>query len=126
MKMKLCRSLAVLTFCFLTISALQAQNKKLTTAEAKDHIGDRATVCGKVVSTHYAKSSKGEPTFLNLDEPYPKEVFTILIWGSDRKKFGMPEDEYKGLRVCVTGKMTNYRSRPEIAATERVQIEIQK
>jgi hypothetical protein len=42
-----------------------------------------ATVCGKVVSTHYAKSSKGEPTFLNLDEAYPNEVFTILIWGPD-------------------------------------------
>ena len=126
MNLKLCRSLIVLTFCLLTFPALQAQTKKLTTTEAKDHIGDRATVCGKVVSTHYAKSSKGEPTFLNLDEPYQKEVFTILIWGSDREKFGTPEDEYKGLRVCVTGKITSYRGRPEIVATERTQIEIQK
>jgi len=124
--MKRFRSLAVLTFCFLLVLGLHAQAKKLTSAEAKDHIGDRATVCGKVVSTHYAKSSKGEPTFLNLDEPYPKEVFTTLIWGSDREKFGTPEDEYKGLRVCVTGKITSYRGRPEIVATERGQIEIQK
>jgi hypothetical protein len=124
--MKPFRSFVVLTFCVLTVPSLHAQTKKLTTAEAKDHIGDRATVCGKVVGTHYAKSSKGEPTFLNLDEPYPNEVFTILIWGSDREKFGAPEDEYKGLRVCVTGKITSYRSRPEIVATERAQIEIQK
>ena len=126
MNMKLCRSIVVLAFCLLSLPSLQAQAKKLTTSEAKDHIGDRATVCGKVVSTHYAKSSKGEPTFLNLDEPYPKEVFTILIWGSDREKFGTPEDEYKGLRVCVTGKIINFRGRPEIVATERGQIEIQK
>jgi hypothetical protein len=46
--------------------------------------------------------------------------------GSDREKFGTPEDEYKGLRVCVTGKITSYRSRPEIIATERGQIEIQE
>jgi hypothetical protein len=124
--MNLVRSLIVLTFCLLTFPALQAQTKKLTTAEAKDHVGDRATVCGKVVSTHYAKSSKGEPTFLNLDEPYPKEVFTVLIWGSDREKFGAPEDAYKGLRVCVTGKITSYRGRPEMVATVRGQIEIQK
>jgi hypothetical protein len=84
------------------------------------------TVCGKVASTHYAKSSKGEPTFLNLDEPYPREIFTILIWGSDRGKFGTPESEYKGLQVCVTGKITTYRGVPEIAANERGQIEIQK
>jgi DNA/RNA endonuclease YhcR with UshA esterase domain len=124
--MKPFRSLVVLTFCLLAVPTLQPQTKKLTTAEAKDHVGDRATVCGKVASTHYAKSSKGQPTFLNLDEPYPKEVFTILIWGSDREKFGAPEDEYKGLRVCVTGKITSYRGRPEVVATERGQIEIQK
>jgi hypothetical protein len=85
--MKPLRALVVLVFCLLTIPSVPAQTKKITAAEAKDHIGDRATVCGKVASTHYAKSSKGEPTFLNLDEPYPKEVFTILIWGSDRGKF---------------------------------------
>jgi hypothetical protein len=40
--------------------------------------------------------------------------------------FGTPENEYKGLRLCVTGKITSYRSRPEIVATERGQIEIQE
>ena len=124
--MKFFRSPVVLTFCFLAVPGLQAQAKRLTTAEAKDHVGDRATVCGKVVSTHYAKSSKGEPTFLNLDEPYPHEVFTILIWGSNREKFGTPEDQFNGLKVCVTGKITSYRSRPETVASERAQIEIQK
>jgi hypothetical protein len=124
--MKLLRSIVVLAFCLLTIPTVHAQTKKITAAEAKDHIGDRATVCGKVASTHYAKSSKGEPTFLNLDEPYPKEIFTVLIWGSDRGRFGTPESEYKGLRVCVTGKVTSYRGVPEIVASERGQIEIQK
>lgn len=77
--MKRLRSLVVFLFFLLVIPSLRAQTKRITAAEAKDHIGDRATVCGKVASTHYAKSSKGEPTFLNLDKPYPKEIFTILI-----------------------------------------------
>jgi hypothetical protein len=124
--MKPLRSFVVLVFCLLVIPNVYAQTKKITAAEAKDHIGDRATVCGKVASTHYAKSSKGEPTFLNLDEPYPKEIFTILIWGSDRGKFGTPESEYRSLRVCVTGKITTYRGVPEIVVSEREQIEIQK
>ena len=124
--MKGLRCLAMLAICFLTVPCVHAQTKRITAAEAKDHIGDRATVCGKVASTHYAKSSRGEPTFLNLDEPYPKEIFTILIWGSDRGKFGTPESEYKALQVCVTGKITSYRGVPEIVATERGQIEIQK
>jgi len=124
--MKRLRAPIVLLSCLLVIPSPFAQTKKLTAAEAKDHVGDRATVCGKVASTHYAKNSKGEPTFLNLDEPYPKEVFTILISGSDRGKFGTPESEYRGLRVCVTGKITTYRGVPEIVAGEREQIEIQK
>jgi DNA/RNA endonuclease YhcR with UshA esterase domain len=124
--MKILRSLALLMFCLVTIPCVHAQTKKITAAEAKGHIGDRATVCGKVASTHYAKTSKGEPTFLNLDETYPKEIFTILIWGSDRGKFGTPEREYRGLTVCVTGKITTYRGVPEIVAGEREQIEIQK
>jgi hypothetical protein len=124
--MKHLRSSSILIFCLLAISSVHAQTKKITAVEAKDHVGDRMTVCGKVASTHYAKSSKGEPTFLNLDEPYPREIFTILIWGSDRGKFGTPESEYKGLQVCVTGKITTYRGVPEIAANERGQIEIQK
>jgi hypothetical protein len=113
---------AVLVFAFCTV----AQSHKITAREAKDHVGEVQTVCGKVASTHFAARSKGQPTFLNLDEPYPKEVFTILIWGSDRSKFGAPETKYQDARVCVTGKITSYRGTPEIVATEPSQIVQQK
>src|ERR1700751_6072686 len=95
-------------------------------AEAKDNVGETRTVYGKVVSTHYATGSKGQPTFLNLDEPYPKEFFTILIWGSDRAKFGTPETKYKDAKACVTGKITSFRGKPEIIATEQSEIVPQK
>jgi hypothetical protein len=42
------------------------------------------------------------------------------------RNFGAPETEYKGLRVCATGKITSFRGVPEIIATERGQIEVQK
>jgi hypothetical protein len=80
------------------------------------------TVCGKVASTHYAAKSKGQPTFLNLDQPYPNEILTILIWGSDRAKFGTPETKYMDAHVCVTGKIMSYRGVAEIVATEPSQI----
>jgi hypothetical protein len=108
--MKSARSLigsSVLPLLFAFCTA--AQTNQITAAEAKDHVGETRTVCGKVVRTHFASKSKGEPTFLNLEEPYPKEVFTILIWGTDRAKFGTPETRYKDASVCVTGKITGYR-----------------
>jgi hypothetical protein len=78
------------------------------------------------MATHYAAGSKGQPTFLDLDEPYPKEIFTILIWGSDRSKFGTPETKYRDAQVCVNGKIELYRGVPEIIATEPSQITEQR
>ena len=75
-----------------------------------------------MASIHYASGSKWQPTFLNFDEPYPKEVFTILICGNDRAKFGTPETKYKDAKVCVTVKITSHREKPEIIATEPSQI----
>lgn len=116
---------ALLTVLLFT-SVAAAQTSKITAHEAKDHVGEIQTVCGKVASTHFAPGSKGQPTFLNLDGPYPKEVFTVLIWGSDRPKFGTPETKYQDANVCVTGKITSYRGKPEIIATEPSQIVQQK
>jgi hypothetical protein len=115
-------SIASSALSLLLTFSTAAQTNKITAAEAKDHVGEVRTVCGKVASTHYASGSKGQPTFLNLDEPYPKEVFTILIWGSDRANFGAPETKYKDARVCVTGKITSHKEKPEIIATEPKQI----
>jgi len=92
-----------------TYAAPSAVSDKITAAEAKNHIGKNATVCGRVASTNYAVRSKGQPTFINLDEPYPKQIFTAVIWGSDRSKFGQPETELKDKRICVTGLIEQYR-----------------
>jgi DNA/RNA endonuclease YhcR with UshA esterase domain len=109
----------------LQTAALNGQSKKLTAAEAKDHIGEKATVCGTVASARYAEGSKGQPTFLNLDEPYPKDIFTILIWGSDRDKFGQPETKFQNAKICVTGSITSYRGSAEIIASDPNQITLE-
>ncbi|MGH2509712.1 MAG: DNA-binding protein [Ktedonobacteraceae bacterium] len=114
-----------LALCFTT-SSVFGQLRKITAAEAKNHIGKRATVCGDVASTRYADRSKGQPTFLNLDEPYPRQVFTIVIWESDRSKFGEPEKEYRDKRVCAAGIIKSYRGSPEIVASDPKEIEMQK
>jgi DNA/RNA endonuclease YhcR with UshA esterase domain len=115
--------LSLLAVILLSVSPALAQ-KTLTATEAKDHIGEQATVCGKVVSTRYAESSRGSPTFLNFEQPYPNQVFTLLIWGSDRSKFGDPETSYRGKRICVTGKLTSFKGVPEVVASEPAQIKM--
>jgi hypothetical protein len=119
MKSRVCALAVIIAF---TVLARAQTQKKLSASEAKDHTGETATVCGNVVNTHYAARNKGSPTFLNLDEPYPRQIFTILIWGSDRPKFGDPETKYRNKRVCVTGMIKNYRGVPEIVADSPDQI----
>lgn len=101
--------------------ASQAQNS-ISAAQARDHVGEKATVCGEVVGTHYAASSRGSPTFLNLDEPYPKQIFTVVIWGNDRPKFGNPESTYKNTHMCASGLIDSYRGVPQIVAREPGQL----
>lgn len=98
--------------------------KKYSSSEAKEHFGETATVCGEVVSTRYADSTKGQPTFLNLDKPYPGQVFTVVIWGNNRSKFGTPENDFKGKRICVTGKITAYAGLPEIVVDDPQQLKV--
>lgn len=125
--MRTIRQLVTLALCIIGVASAHAQTtKRLTPNAAKDHIGEQAVVCGKVASTQYASKSKGEPTFLNLDQPYPKQVFTIVIWGDDRSRFGAPESKYRDQKVCVTGKITSFRGEPEIVANNPDQLEIQK
>jgi hypothetical protein len=118
------RTLLALLVGTVLLSSVQAQ-KKLTAAEAKEHFGESATVCGAVVSTRYATSSKGQPTFLNLDKPYPNQIFTVVIWGNNRSKFKTPEEDYKDRKICVTGKITAYDGLPEIIADDPKQVQVE-
>ncbi len=102
-----------------------AAQRKISATEARDHAGETATVCGNVVSTRYAASTKGQPTFLNLDKPYPNQIFTAVIWGNNRSRFGTPESDYKGKQICVTGKIAEYRGVPEIVVNDPGQITIE-
>ena len=124
LKAALICALATLALFLLAFGPVP-QHQKLTASEAKDHIGETATVCGDVVSTRYAASTKGQPTFLNLDKPYPNQIVTVLIWGSNRSKFGTPEIDYKAKPVCATGKITNYRGTLEIVANDPRQVSVE-
>jgi hypothetical protein len=114
-----------LLFCVAFFATSAFAQKNLSAAEAREHVGENATVCGEVASTHYAARSRGNPTFINLDKPYPSQIFTVLIWGSDRPKFGAPEERYQDKHICVTGMISDYRGVPEVVAHEPSQIKVQ-
>ncbi len=115
-------ALLIILFGFLSTACSQ---ETVTPEDAAKYIGQQKTVCGTVASAHFAAKTKGQPTFINLDKPYPNQVFTVLVWGSDRNKFEKPpETLYSGKGICVTGMIQSYQGRPEIIVKEPSQIKV--
>ena len=44
---------------------------------------------------------------------------------SNRRKFGEPEKEFDGKRICITGNITEYRDVPEIIANDPNQVTVE-
>jgi hypothetical protein len=91
-------------------------------SKANRVVGRQATIKGRVAGTHYASSSNGSPTFVNLGVDYPNQRFQIVIWGRDRERFGTPERRYRGHTLCVRGSVHEYKGVPEIEASAPAQI----
>jgi hypothetical protein len=107
------------------VSIVACSQETISTEDAAKFIGQQKTVCGTVASAHFAAKTKGQPTFINLDKPYPNQVFTVLIWGSDRGKFEkQPETLYSEKEICVTGMIQSYQGRPEIVVKDPGQIQV--
>jgi hypothetical protein len=77
--------------------------------DAVRHIGETATVCGVVATAMFEANVQDQPTLLDLGEPSPHAVFTAVIYGDHRSKFGTPETSLRGKRIRVTGQISDYR-----------------
>lgn len=97
MKKMLCSGLIFGLVCFFTSTSFAAE---YTCQEAANHIGEKATVCGKIVDT------------------MPYNGITILGMGAavmdsgcvgievpDSMKDKLPEDLYVGKEICVEGEI---------------------
>jgi hypothetical protein len=129
--MTIMKTLITMT-CILALSALAfAQTApaapKVSPADAKKHLGETATVCGKVVDTKvpkYGIAGHGKPVSFDLDQPEPTPIFYFVAFGTPPAG---PEEviaAYKDKQVCVTGKISTLPSggAPFIMAADRAQI----
>ncbi len=93
---------------------------------ASEHIGEKVTVEGKVVSAHFARRKTGGPTFLNLGHDYPDpNRFVVVIWADDREKFPQPPGAlYRGKAIRVTGRIQTYDGVPQIEVSSPESIEV--
>jgi micrococcal nuclease len=102
--------LFILVACI--IFPVVAHAASLSPEEAVDHVGETA-VCGLVASARYVPQAPQSPTFLDLGKPFPNQIFSVVIFGSDRSKFGAPETSMLDNSICVTGTIFLYQGKPK-------------
>lgn len=94
--------------------------------DAKNFIGQTKTVCGNVVRTTFAESTKGQPTYLDVGRAYPDASrLSIVIWGNQRANFPTPpETLYRGKTICVNGVIRTYQGVPQIEVRTPSQVQV--
>ena len=101
-------------FAVCTMFSVAAHAGSLSPEDSANHVGETATVCGPVVSATYLPQAPQSPTFLDLGKPFPNQIFSAIIFGSDRPKFGTPETSMRDKSICVTGTIFLYQGKPKI------------
>jgi hypothetical protein len=111
---------SILSAAVLLLCAVLGQAQTLTAAQTREHEGESATVCGMVASVRQASASKGRPTYINLDIPWPNQIFAAVIWEEDLPKVGpLPR---LGAHMCTKGQIGYYHGVPEIIVRSSAQI----
>jgi DNA/RNA endonuclease YhcR with UshA esterase domain len=113
-----CVLLIALSLTVLGLGAFAQATSTYTASEAAKHIGETATVTGKVEGVH--KSGK-DNIFLNMGGKYPNQMFTAYIPSAHAAQFPNAQ-EYEGRMVEVSGKIALYHGKPEIVVTSPAQI----
>jgi len=116
------RARSALIALALAAGSALADLQTLAPEQAGDHIGEHATVCGVVADAAYRADVNGAPTFLNFGGAHPRQVFTALIWGEHRARFTSPPETHVGESICVTGRVSAHRGKPQIVVDSPAQI----
>jgi hypothetical protein len=93
---------------------------------AQKYDGRQVNVCARMVGGVYLSRSHRQPTLLYLDRAFDKHIFSAVIYGQDRAKFGEPEKAFLGKMTCVKGVLTVSGDRAEIVVTEPGQLSLDK
>ncbi len=114
--MRLKNLMAILSLAAVTAISAAESTAEYTAEEAGKHVGENATVVGKAERVNKAG---GGNVFINLGER--NASFTIFISTKDAEAVGDVQ-QYQGKTIAVTGMITTYKEKPQIAVTAASQI----
>jgi hypothetical protein len=113
----------LLSFLIISGSLFTYAQTEIKIDDAAKHEGDSVTICTKIFGARYFENGKGAPTLLNAGAKYPDAPLTVVIFGENRAAFAnKPEEFYLEKNVCVTGRISMFKGKPQIVITKESEI----
>ncbi len=111
----------IICFWFTAVSAFAQKEIKIN--EAKNHPGETVKICTKIYGGKSIANSLDTLTLLDVGKPYPDAPLRLVIKGNAQREFtGDIVKYYKGMDVCISGKIELYKGKPEIVITDKAMI----
>lgn len=119
------KNLILVSFILIAFAVKGYSQTKIEAKDAAKHLNETVMVCDKIAGGKYFDNS--QTTLLDVGAPHPNETLTVVIKGDDRKKFeAAPDTYFLNKKVCITGKVIDYKGKPEIVVTEAAQLVLDK
>jgi hypothetical protein len=105
-------------FAKSNVAACPVAPKETTTSVKETDLANYIGQSVKVRSKVYGHKDFGSMVLVNMGAAYPDALFTIVLRG-EAKVLG---DNLDGKTISVTGKVSDYRGKPEIEVRDKNQI----
>lgn len=89
-----------------------SQQDTITAINAKDYMDKEVVVIGKVASFRLASNGK-YINYINIDKPYPNNIFTVVITNYYLEKLNIKIEDLKNKVIYVRGTVTTYKNDPK-------------
>lgn len=107
---------------FILINATDFAQEKISANDAANYNGKSVTVVDTVSSVYLSKTGT---YFINMGGEYPDNEFTAVIFKRNTLKFSNVES-LEGKVIEVSGKVKEYRGKPEIVVNNKKQIKVKE
>ncbi len=93
--------------------------RTVAASKAEDFIGSTCVVTGRVAEVY----ANDKLVRLNFDDRFPKQTFTAVVFAAKTNLFSDLK-KFEGKNLAVTGKITEYREKPQIVLNTTNQVSI--
>ncbi|WP_310558490.1 hypothetical protein [Flavobacterium sp.] len=102
----------ILTVFLLVFSIHCFSQDTITTLKVRDYMDKEVCVIGKVASFKIASEGKNT-NYINIDKPYPENIFTVVISNNHLEKLNIKIEDLKNKNILIKGKITTYKNDPK-------------